>query len=89
MALNLKNPEVDSLAVEVAALAKESKTEAVRRALLERKNRLIESSAAQTRSQRGASILRDFRASLPPEHLGRGLSRAEEDEILGFGPEGY
>ena len=41
MALNLKSPEVDALATEVAVLARESKTEAVRQALLERKARLI------------------------------------------------
>ena len=40
MALNIKNPEVVRLAGEVPKLAKETKTEAIRRALEERKERL-------------------------------------------------
>jgi antitoxin VapB len=88
MALNLKNHEVDALAAEVATLARESKTEAVRIALLERKARLTSTSKARKRSERAASILEQFRATLPPEALGTRLTREQEDEILGFGPGG-
>ncbi|MEP7366210.1 MAG: type II toxin-antitoxin system VapB family antitoxin [Acidobacteriota bacterium] len=88
MALNLKNQEVDRLAAEVAALAKESKTEAVRKALLERKARLIALPRAQKRSERVAGMLHEFHNALPPEVRGKRLTRAEEDEILGFGPDG-
>jgi len=41
MALNLKNPEVEALAEELAQLAGTSKTEAIRQALLEQKGRLL------------------------------------------------
>ena len=88
MALNLKNPEVDALATEVAVLAKESKTEAVRQALFERKARLIAVYVPQKRSERAASILREFRATLSDAVRGKRLSREEEDDILGFGPGG-
>ncbi len=40
MALNIKNAQVESLASEVAQLAGETKTEAIRRALEERRVRL-------------------------------------------------
>jgi antitoxin VapB len=40
MALNIKNTQVESLANEVSELTGESKTEAIRRALEERKQRL-------------------------------------------------
>lgn len=40
MALNIKNLEVEKLAAEVAQLTGESKTEAIRRALAERRHRL-------------------------------------------------
>ena len=40
MALNIKNAEVERLAAEVADLTGETKTEAVRRALAERRARL-------------------------------------------------
>jgi antitoxin VapB len=87
VALNLKNPEVEKLAAEVATLASESKTEAIRKALLERKARLAATSPTK-RSQRAAGILKDFRAAILPEFAGRSLTKQEEDEILGFGPDG-
>ncbi len=40
MALNIKNPQVEDLVAEVAQLTGESKTEAIRRALEERRERL-------------------------------------------------
>jgi antitoxin VapB len=86
MALNLNNDEVERLAADVAAIAGESKTEAIRRALVERKTRLSSARVSRTRSERAASIVEAFRASAPPEILGRRLSREEEDAILGFGP---
>ena len=88
MGLSLKSMEVEQLAAEVAALAKKTKIEAIRKALIDRKERLIAEGQTQTRSERAASILQQFWDRLPPEHLGRPLSREEEDEILGFGPGG-
>lgn len=88
MALNLKNPEVESLAAEVAALTRESKTEAIRQALIERRDRLKSAARPQRRSDRAAGILRVFRSSLPPGMLGTPLTRAEEDDILGYGEGG-
>ena len=87
MALNIKNAEVERLAAEVARLTQESKTEAIRQALLERHKRL------QRRAGRRGS-LRDFLEKnvwpmIPAEALGQGLSREEEDRILGYGPGGY
>ncbi len=89
MALNIKNSEVESLAAEVAKMAHETKTEAIRRALLDRRARL-QLTAGQSRSKRG---LREFLERsvwpfIPAELLGRTLSRQEEDEILGYGPDG-
>ena len=88
MALNLKNPDVERLAAEVARITGESKTEAIRRALEERKRRLTGRSIAERR-QRVLRIL-DSRVwpTLAPGALGRRPSPAEEDEILGYGPDG-
>jgi antitoxin VapB len=52
MALNLENPDVERLVDEVAALTGESKTEAVRRALSERKQRLALRRAGRRRSEK-------------------------------------
>ena len=89
MALNIKNPLVERLATEVAFLTGESKTQAVARALEERKARL---SSHVMRRDRGARFLaflrRDVWPTVPRKHRGRRLSKKEEDAILGYGREG-
>ena len=55
MALNIKNQEVERLVTEIALVTGESKTEAVRRALAERRARLAQSTV---RRERGAPFLR-------------------------------
>lgn len=90
MGLNIKNPQVEQLAAEVATLAGESKTEAIRRALLERRARLHASGGPAGASRNFREYLeRNVWPLIPPEAFGRTLSREEEDAILGYGPEGY
>ena len=88
MALNLKNAEVERLAADVARLAGESKTEAIRRSLEERKRRLTGRSTAERRQRILRLLERRIWPTLPARERGRRLSRAEEDAILGFGPKG-
>jgi antitoxin VapB len=86
MALNIKNRLVEQLAGEVAELAGETKTEAVRKALEERRNRLA---MRVVRRDRRADIVRflerDVWPLVPRGQIGRRLTRKEEDEILGYG----
>ncbi|MGE0813288.1 MAG: type II toxin-antitoxin system VapB family antitoxin [Vicinamibacterales bacterium] len=88
MALNLKNPEVERLAAEIARLTGETKTEAIRKALAERRRRLKGTGIEERR----ARLLRHLRTrvwpSIPKEQLGRRLTRDEEDALLGYGPDG-
>ena len=85
MALNLKNAEVERLAAEVARLTGESKTEAIRRALEERRGRL-KSASSDTRRARVLRFLeKKVWPAVPKAQIGRRLTRAEEDEILGYG----
>ena len=91
MPLTIESPEVERLAGEVARLAGEDPTEAIRRALLERHERLraLEGKAAP----RSRSLLEYLEQKVwphvPADQLGRRLSREEEDQILGYGPDGY
>ena len=88
MPLNIKNDEVERLAAEVARLTGESKTEAIRRALDERRRRL-KNASPRARRARVLRFLEDkVWAGLPPKERGRRLSREEEDAILGYGPGG-
>lgn len=89
MPLNLKNPEVERLAAEVARITGETKTEAVRRALLERRRRLLFDEGSSNRAVRIRRYLEtEVWPRVPKEELGRRLTRAEEDEILGYGEHG-
>jgi len=87
MALHIKSPEVEKLVVAVVRMTGETKTEAVRRALEERYQRL---SLQHSHGGRGSDFLRYLEEEVwpiaPPGQLGRRLSREEEDEILGSGP---
>ena len=89
MALNIKNPEVERLAAEVAALTGESKTEAVRQALSERRQRLrvrMPDGARADRIQRFLS--REVWSQVPPDQLGHAPCREERERILGLGQDG-
>ncbi len=89
MALNIKNVEVERLAAELAVQTGETKTETIRKALEERRSRL---KLRRGRRVRGESFVRyleeEVWPSLPAAVSGRRPTREEEDEILGYGPEG-
>lgn len=84
MALSIESPEVEELVAALAAMTGETKTEAVRRALVERRERL---SLQHAKRERGSDFLRYLAEEVwpkaPPGQLGRRLSRAEESDILG------
>jgi antitoxin VapB len=89
MSLNIKNPDVEALVDEVARLAGESKTEAVRKALAERRDRLVFRDGGRRRGQRFLSYLSEsVWPAAPPAELGRRLTREEEEDILGYGKDG-
>lgn len=85
MALNIKNPEVEQLAEELARLSNTTKTDAIRIALIERRER----TAAMATSAGREARLRRFLESrvwptLPPD-ANRPWTREEEDAALGYG----
>lgn len=84
MALNLKNAEVERLAEEVAHLTGETKTEAVRRALLERRRRLLSRHGTPPEERVRTFLERDVWPEVPAAERGRRLTRAEEENILGY-----
>lgn len=89
MALNIKDPETEQLAAQVAALAGETKTRAVKNALKERKERLAARVADGTRGRDLHRFLADeVWPQVPADVLGKPLTRAEREAILGYGPQG-
>lgn len=72
MAMNIKDPEAEALAAEVAALTGESKTAAVRIALRERRDRLAAERDTDKRGKEFARFLREeIWPQIPPERRGR------------------
>lgn len=89
MALNIKNPEVEALAAELAEVTGESKTEAIRKALLERRARLRFRVSDAARSDRILRFLeREVWPRVPERQLGKAPGKAEKEEILGYGRSG-
>lgn len=89
MAVNIKNERVERLLDEVAALTGETKTEAIRRALEERRDRLAHSTSDVNPADRLRRLLeREIWPAIPPALRGTRLTKAEEEQILGYGPDG-
>lgn len=89
MALNIKDTETEQLATEVAELTAETKTGAVKVALQERRQRLRARAAQPSKAGRLLRFLADEAwPQVPDALLGTGISRAEREQILGYGPEG-
>lgn len=90
MALNIKDLETEKLAAEVAELTGESKTGAVRNALREKRDRLT---LKKGRRKRPGDLRRFLETEIWPlvpegERGQPPMSKAELEEILGYGPEG-
>ena len=88
MALNIKDPETERLAAEVAALTGTTKTGAVRYAL---RQVLLAQSRLSVR-QREDRLIRFLEEEIwplvPPDQFGKPISKAEREDILGFGEYG-
>lgn len=89
MALNIKDPETERLAAELAALTGETKTGAIRVALRERRARLGLERPLADRARALRAVLEDeIWPALPPEVLGHAPTKAEREALLGLGEAG-
>jgi antitoxin VapB len=95
MALNFGNKETEKLAAEIAKLAGESEEEAVRQALLERRDRLQAGAGGKRRRPRTKEEMLRYMETeiwplIPKENRGGPpITKEEKEEILGYGPEGF
>jgi antitoxin VapB len=88
MALNIKDPETEQLAAEVAALTGTTKTGAVRYALRQALRALSGPSVGEREERLTRFLGEEIWPLIPPDQLGKPLTRAEREEILGFGEHG-
>lgn len=94
MALNIKDKETEALVNELAALTGETKTGAVRTAARERLERLRVAQGLVADPKKDAESMRRFFETeiwplIPKDQLGHGPTKAEREEIVGFGPDGF
>lgn len=93
MALITYDEDVDRLAAELAIRLNLPITAAVRLALQESLATLVtpnlESGIAAKLAYQTAYMQEHVWSKIPPEQRGRGISQQEQDEILGYGPEGH
>ncbi len=87
MALTIDS-ETERLATELAELAGESKTEAIRKALEERRQRLSPPSVPDRVARVRRFLEEEVWPQIPPDLRGKSLSKQEREEILGYGPSG-
>ena len=85
MALNIKNLAVEKLAEQVSALTGETKTEAIRRALEERRQRLLLENP-MSRVDRARRFLEE--EVWPHLPAASPMTKGEREELLGYGPLG-
>lgn len=89
MALNIKNQEVEKLAQRLASETGETKTEAIRKSLAERQERLATRGVGGSRKERWVRFLQEEVWPTIPENVrGTTISREEEEAILGLGEDG-
>jgi antitoxin VapB len=90
MPLNIKNARVERLATEVARMAQETKTEAIRRALEDRKARLAFKASPQDRLRQLKEYLqREVWPHIPARVRGKKMTKRDREAILGIGRRGY
>ena len=82
MALNIKNAEVERLAAEIARATGESKTEAIRQSLLERKAKLGMPSPQERWEELREDLERNIWSKLPPEVRGKRIPKEEYDALF-------
>jgi antitoxin VapB len=86
MALNLKDPEVEKLAAEVAEMTGDSKTGAVREALREKRDRLELTRTSRRRRKPGEFrrfLETEIWPQIPEEQRGKpGMTKEEIDDLV-------
>lgn len=86
MALNIKNTRAEGLAAEVASMTGESKTQAVVKALEERRRRLrMERTDIDRADYLTRFLEEEIWPAVPEDSLGRPVTKAEREAILGLG----
>ena len=87
MPMSIKNPEVERLAEELSRITKSSKTEVIRQALREKKERL-EVAGSGAHRERLLAFLQNRVWPKLPKGASRRWTREQEERLVGYGKHG-
>ena len=87
MPMSIKNPEVERLAEELSRITKSSKTEVIRQALREKKERL-EVAGSGAHRERLLAFLQNRVWPKLPKGASRRWTRGQEERLVGYGKHG-
>jgi antitoxin VapB len=82
MTININHAGVEKLLDEITQLTGESRTEAVRKALEERRHRLVMQPAAHDEIGLLAFLQKEVWSQIPADQAGVRLTKAEEERIV-------
>lgn len=93
MALNIKDKETEALVAQIVSLTGETEAEAVKTAARERLKRLELAGGERPDPRSSPEAMRHWLETeiwplVPKELLGKSISKAEREELLGYGPDG-
>jgi antitoxin VapB len=88
MTININNLGVEKLLDEITQLTGESRTEAVRKALEERRHRLAMQVATHDKVGLLTFLQNEVWSQIPAAQAGVQLTKEEEERILGYGEQG-
>ncbi len=89
MALNIKDSETEQLAAEVAEMTGNTKTGAIRDALRAQRDQLAARDSTVERDRRALRFLQEeIWPQIPDDFRNAVITKADREEILGYGPDG-
>lgn len=85
----IHSPKIDQLAAQLAQLDREEVLEVFRKTLdIQARQETRPQARAQRFSELREFLEREIWPQIPPDLRGKGITKREREEILGYGPEG-
>jgi antitoxin VapB len=85
MSIHINNSSVEKLLNEITQMTGESPTEAVRKALEERRHRLTTQTMTHDEARLLSFLQKEVWLQIPTDQQGVRLTKEEEERILGYG----
>jgi hypothetical protein len=88
MSIHISNSSIEKLLNEITQITGESPTEAVHKALEERRHRLTTRTTTHDDAELLSFLQKEVWSQIPTDQQGVRLTKEEEERILGYGEQG-